>query len=118
MTKRINIQAADMFSKLSLFRHLSLVVSFVVFLSFLIFLPSFTTAEIYKWKDKDGNLVFSESPPPGSDAEEVRPKTNMRVDRPASRANEPKTAKKNKPAAEQTLRDARDINVVMYMTDW
>lgn len=30
----------------------------------------------------------------------------------------PKTEKKDKAVTEQKLRDARDINVVMYMTDW
>ncbi|MGC2063475.1 MAG: DUF4124 domain-containing protein, partial [Thermodesulfovibrionales bacterium] len=97
---------------------LSFVASFVLFLLFLLFLPSFSTAEIYKWKDKDGNVVFSESPPPGSNAEEVKPSINMRVERPPSRANEPKTGKNIKTVTEQKLRDAGDINVVMYMTDW
>ena len=83
------------------------------------FPPSFAASEIYKYKDNDGNVIFSDSPPSGLNAEEVKLKNNNRFERPYSKEDdEPKTGKRNKAATEQRLRDATDINVVMYMTDW
>lgn len=37
-------------------------------------------AQVYKWTDENGNVVFSEKPPPGKEAETVTP----RVSRPGS----------------------------------
>jgi transposase len=42
------------------------------------------SAEIYQWKDEQGKTVFSERPPPGSDAKVVTPKTG----KPSSNARE------------------------------
>lgn len=90
----------------------------VVFLTTL-FVPSFTSSEIYKWKDRDGNVVFSDSPPPGSNAEEVRLKNNMRFEKPRSLEDaDPKTIRRDESSAVKKQRDAGDIHVVMYMTDW
>ncbi len=76
-------------------------------------------SEIYKWKDSDGNVIFSDSPPSGSNAEEVKLKSNNRFEGPSTREDEkPKAGKRNKAATEQKLRNIRDVNVVMYMTDW
>ena len=33
-----------------------------------------THADVYKWKDKDGNVVFSQTPPPGQKAEAITPR--------------------------------------------
>lgn len=41
-------------------------------------------AEIYQWKDEQGKTVFSERPPPGSDAKVVKPKSG----KPSSNATE------------------------------
>jgi len=108
MTKRIEFLTVDG----------AFLISFVVLFSCLFVFPSPAASEIYRWKDSDGNMVFSESPPSGSNAEEVRLKSNMRVERPPSRDDASKTGKSNKAAAGKKLRDASDINVVMYMTDW
>ena len=35
-------------------------------------LLSNASSEIYKWKDSKGNVFFSDSPPPGVKAKEVR----------------------------------------------
>lgn len=120
MTKRGKIQTAALVAiRVSWFLHLPVVVSFAVLLSFLFYFPSVAASEIYKWKGKDGNMIFSDSPPSGSNAEEVKIKNNMRFERPPSQEDdEPKTVKRNNAATGQRLRDARDINVVLYMTDW
>ena len=34
--------------------------------------PSY--AEVYKWTDEDGNVVYSQTPPPGQDAETIKPR--------------------------------------------
>ena len=120
MKKRVKTQTASLVAhRVSRFLHLPVVASFAVLLSSLLFFASFSASEIYKWKDSNGNVVFSDSPPSGSDAEEVRIKMHMKFERPPSKEDDdPKTGKTNKAATGQRLRDARDINVVMYMTDW
>ncbi len=120
MTKRFKIQTTDfVVRRVSWFPQLSALVSGGVLLLSLFFFPSFAAAEIYKWKDSGGNVIFSDSPPSGSNAEEVRIKNNNRFERPPSKEDEkPKAGKGDKAAAEQQLRDTSDINVVMYMTDW
>ncbi len=120
MAKRFKIQTAVVVVRGVLwFLHMPVVASFAVLLSSLFFFPSFAASEIYKWKDNSGNVIFSNSPPSGSNAEEVRLKNNNRFERPPSKEDEePKTGKKNKTATGQRLRDASDIHVVMYMTDW
>ncbi|MBS1127497.1 MAG: hypothetical protein H6Q93_1486 [Nitrospirae bacterium] len=120
MTKRFKIQTkAPAASRGSWFLRLTVIVSFAVLLLSLFFSPSFAASEIYKWKDKNGNVIFSDSPPSGSNAEEVRIKNNMRFDIPPSKeADAPKAGKGNAAPTKQRLRDVRDIHVVMYMTDW
>ena len=120
MTKRARIQTPAVVASRGLWcLHLSVFISFVVFLSCLCFFPSVAASEIYKWKDSNGNVTFSDSPPSGAKAEEVKIKNDMRFELPPSNENDgPKIVKKNNPATGQRLRDARDINVVLYMTDW
>jgi len=120
MTKRFKIQTAALVARRgSWFLHLPVVALFAVLLSSLFFSASFAAAEIYQWKDSNGNVIFSDSPPAGSKAKEVRPKNNMRFDIPPSKEDdEPKTGNRYKTPTEQRPRDARDIHVVMYMTDW
>jgi hypothetical protein len=36
----------------------------ILFVTFLSSVSSAVSGEIYKWKDKDGNIVFSDTPPP------------------------------------------------------
>ena len=120
MIKKVKIQTAELFAHCgSCFLSLPVVVSFAVLLPLLFLLPSLASSEIYKWKDSNGNVVYSDSPQSGSNAEEVRPKKDSRFERPPSKeVNEPKTVKKNKTETGPKLRDTRDINVVLYMTDW
>jgi glutaredoxin len=86
----------------------------ILFVTFLSPVSSAVSGEIYKWKDKDGNIVFSDTPPPpGVNAEKKefkeesigRPKTKEYFSKPTSERVEEK-------------RPYRDIHVIMYMTSW
>jgi len=119
MTTRVKIQPVLVACRVPWFLHLPVVAAFVVLLSSLFLLPSFAASEIYKWKDSNGNVIFSDSPVSGVNAEEVRIKKESRFERPSSSEYDlPKTGQTKKAATEQKMRDARDINVVMYVTDW
>lgn len=62
MTKMLKIQTVKAFTpRIALFIHLPVVVLFAVLLSFLFLFPSFAASEIYKWKDSNGNMIFSDS---------------------------------------------------------
>ena len=120
MIKRVKIQTANLVAhRVSWVLHLPVVASFAILISFLFLFPSFASSEIYKWKDSSGNLIFSDSPPSGSKAEEVRLKRDSRFEGQPSREDDvPKTGKTNMAATEQRMRDARDITVALYVTDW
>ena len=78
----------------------------IVVLLFVIWLASVSSAvsgEIYKWKDKDGNIIFSDTPPPPGVDVEV--KENINLPRPKSESFREK-------------RSYSDIQVIMYMTPW
>ena len=87
-----------------------------VMISLLLVAAGFITtlsAEIYQWKDSNGNIVFGDSPPTGSNAKEkVLPQQNM--DRPAGHAEVP--------GHDRTIKidskSLRDVNVIMYSTEW
>ena len=103
----------------SCFLHLPVVVPLAVLLSCLFIFPSVAAAEIYKWKDNNGNVIYSDSPPSESKAEKVKIKNDMRFELPPSSRNEkPKNSNGNNSAAGQRLRDVRDLNVLLYVTDW
>ncbi len=69
----------------------------------LISAPAFS--QIYKWKDKKGNIHFSDSPPQGVKAKEV----NLR----RSGADSAKPEKREL----KGRRSYSDVKVIMYMTD-
>ncbi len=72
------------------------------------------SAEIYKWKDKDGKIVFSDTPPPlGVDAERREFKEEA-AEKPKTKASVPGL----KSESIQEKRPYRDIHVIMYMTSW
>ena len=74
------------------------------------------SAEIYKWKDKDGNVFYSDAPPPaGMDAEmkkfkEGSPPTQKPKPEVSSPLPKGEIAKEKRPYS--------SINVIMYMTSW
>lgn len=120
MTKKSKIRTAEAaVLRGSWFLHSAVVISLAVSIASLFFFPSLAASEIYKWKDPNGNVIFSDSPPPDSNVEEVRPKHYNWVRTPSSKVDdEPKIGDRNTAATRQPLRDAGEIRVVMYMTDW
>ena len=82
------------------------------------------SAEIYKWKDKDGRIFYSDSPPPagvdaeikvfGEDPVEHRKTESPKLDSPKAK----ETASKPNRIEVDQKRPYKEINVVMYMTSW
>ena len=71
--------------------------------------------EFYKWKDKDGNLFFSDTPPTGVNAEVIPLK-----DEPAPNSiTTPKVnSLKPKSGIAEEKRPYSSIKVIMYITSW
>ena len=72
------------------------------------------TAQIYKWRDKDGNLVMSSTPPPPGVKWEKRKLEEVRE---TAKPAETTTAKPA-PRTSAEKRPVSDVKVIMYMTDW
>jgi len=72
------------------------------------------SGEIYKWEDKDGNIVFSDSPPP--------PGVKGQATKFKASPNEKPALKKEVPRVNsQPLEGKRayeDITVIIYTTEW
>jgi len=87
-----------------------------MFLLLIILSPvsSAVSGEIYKWKDKDGNVVFSDTPPPPGVNAEMKEFKEDTTERP--RAKE--YPQKPKKEALKEKRPYGDIQVIMYMTSW
>lgn len=88
----------------------------ILFLLILFLTPiSFAdSAEIYKWRDKDGNIVFSDSPPPPGVDAEIKKFREDSVERPKTKEGPPGP----KSGSVKERKAYRDINVIMYMTSW
>jgi glutaredoxin len=89
----------------------------VVLLLLIIFLSPASSAvsgEIYKWKDKDGNVVFSDTPPPPGVKAEIKEFKEDTTGRP----NTKETPQRSKRESFKEKRPYGDINVIMYMTSW
>jgi mycoredoxin len=74
----------------------------IVFILLLMSLSSPAFPQIYQWADKDGNVVFSDSPPSGADTKKVK----VLKERESSAS----------PSKEK--REYREIDVILYMTEW
>jgi glutaredoxin len=86
----------------------------ILFVTFLSPASSAVSGEIYKWKDKDGNIIFSDTPPPpGVNAEKKEFKEES-TERPKTKEYFSKST--NERVEEK--RPYRDIHVIMYMTSW
>lgn len=87
-----------------------------VMISLLLVVAGFITtlsAEIYQWKDSNGNIVFGDSPPTGSNAKEkVLPQQN--IDRPAGHAGGPGRSD----AIKIDSKSLRNVDIIMYATSW
>jgi glutaredoxin len=90
------------------------VLALFFFVIFLLPASSAVSAEIYKWKDKDGNIFYSDTPPPhGADAE-TREFKEESIEKPKRKASVPTLKRENI----QERRPYKDVNVIMYMTSW
>jgi len=89
----------------------------IIFCTVLLFFPLVSTAfsEMYMWKDKNGNDFFSDSPQPGVDAKHKKVRKD-KIEIPQMNIED--NIPQNSNTAESRLRDVRDINVILYMTDW
>ena len=78
-------------------------------------LPFALSSEVYKWKDKDGNIFFSDTPPPTSGVDvEIKKFKEDSTERPKGKEDTSKPQSK-------ILREKRsygNINIVMYITPW
>ena len=81
------------------------------------------SAEIYQYTDKKGNIVYSDSPPQGSDAKKKQLKDDGIFW--SSQQDEPEPYRGGKSAAspvpeseKKRKRVYSDATVIMYMTDW
>jgi len=74
-----------------------------------------TAGEIYKWKDKNGNVFFSDMPPAGGDAEIMSLK-DERV--PASKIVPKGNPSKPKGMLTDEKRPSSNVKVIMYKTSW
>jgi len=72
------------------------------------------SSEIYKWTDQNGNVVFSDTPPPPGVKGEIREFREDRTERPKAEGYSPKP----KSEAIHEARPYKEIGVIMYMTAW
>jgi glutaredoxin len=75
--------------------------------------PAFS--QVYKWKDKDGNLVISTTPPPPGVQYENR---KLGESGPSDSEAGDKKAGKSTIQEVDLVRENRDIKVIIYMADW
>jgi mycoredoxin len=72
------------------------------------------SGEVYTWKEKNGNIVISTSPPPGGNAQ--KPGTEKAAAQTTPTPAPTPTPTRMEPPAGQ--RGNADIRVIMYKTEW
>jgi glutaredoxin len=93
------------------FKGIIVTILFVIFVS-----PtsSAVSGEIYKWKDKDGNIVFSDTPPPTGVNVEKKEFKEESTEKPKTKEYFPRSTSERV----EEKRPYRNIYVIMYMTSW
>ncbi len=81
------------------------------------------SGQMYQYIDKDGNVVFSDRPPVGSDAKEKRLKNDVYYSAPRREADLPRQGSNPLPARppgqeRQPERDYGNVTVILYKTSW
>jgi len=88
---------------------------------FLSSLSSAVSGEIYKWRDKDGNVVFSDTPPPPGVNAEIKEFKEDTTERSRAKENLPRAKENPQRPKSEAVKEKRpygDIQVIMYMTSW
>jgi glutaredoxin len=81
-----------------------------IVLSLLFVFSSPASSQIYQWKDKDGNIHFSDTPPSGVRAKEMKIKEGREG---------PGKKEESVPSRQSTEKRAYgDIEVIIYLTEW
>ena len=88
----------------------------IIFLTVIVLLLIFVSpasSEIYKWKDKNGNIVYSDFAPSGVAAQKKKFRDD-RIERQETKESS------HKPESNALKEDGpcSDVNVIMYMTSW
>jgi len=82
---------------------------------FLLFMTLSVFSQVYKWRDKDGNLIISTTPPPpGVQCEKQQTSGSSQPDAATGRRNSGKSAVQEV----DLVRQNRDIKVILYFTAW
>ncbi len=93
----------------------------LVIAAMLITAPLLVQGELYQYTDKNGNTVYTDSPPQNTEVKQKRLRENgvswssHRPDPPAAGAQ---TVAARQTTAARRNKDYSQVNVVMYMTDW
>ena len=77
--------------------------------------------QIYQWTDKNGNIVFSDTPPSGSDGEKVKVLKEREGPPPQEGMDRQEKGWRVPSPSEPTgngKREYRDIRVLLYMKEW
>lgn len=80
---------------------------------FLFILSTPASSEIYKWRDSNGNIMYSDTPPTGVDVQKMKFRED-KIERPEIK--EEKSRSKGNTLTDKKTN--RDINVIMYVTSW
>jgi glutaredoxin len=90
------------------------IIALLLFVSLSVSSPAIA-GEFYKWKDKDGNVFFSDTPPGGVNAEVIplkeEPSSNFKT---TPKVNSPQP----KSGITEVKRPYSSIKVIMYITSW
>lgn len=87
--------------------HMKITIGIALFFIILFSLPA--SAQIYQWKDKDGNIHFSDTPPSGVQSKE------MKVREGRERAGKKEEVSSRNPAEKRAI---GEIEVTIYLTEW
>jgi glutaredoxin len=92
-------------------RRITIILLFIFFLSPI---SSAVPGDYYQWKDKDGNVVFSDLPPPPGVNAEIKEFKRDTTERRETRGDPQRSKNENL----KQKRSYGDIHVIMYMTSW
>jgi len=92
------------------------IIIIILFITLLLRVSFVVSGEVYKWRDKDGNIIFSDTPPPPGVEVEIKEFKEKASDGPKVKENINLPRPKSESFKEK--RSYSDVNVIMYMTSW